>query len=63
MPKTKTARELLGELIDIHARREGYNDSCIMDGWARCKCHLAEAIRLIDKWVTEQEKVRGAGNV
>ncbi len=63
MPKTRRVVDILEDLIDIHSRNEGYNESCIIEGWARCGCHLAEAIRLIKEWVTEQERVRGVGNV
>ena len=64
MTKTRTVRDIMNDLSEIHARSTGYNDSCILNGWIYCRpCLLAEAIRRIDKWLTEQEKVRGFGNV
>ena len=64
MPKTRTARDILNDLIEIHDRKSDYNGSCALNGWAECRpCHLAEAIRRINKWLTEREKVRGVGNV
>ncbi len=64
MPETRTARDILNDLIEIHDRKSYYSGPCEVNGWAKCRdCHLAEAIHLIDKWVTEQEKVRGVGNV
>lgn len=64
MPKTRTVRDIMNDLIDIHARSTDNAGACRMNGWIHCRpCHLAEAIRLINEWLTEQEKVRGVGNV
>ena len=63
MLKTRRVVDILDDLIDIHSRVTDDNELCSINGWARCGCQLALAIRLIKDWVTEQEKVRGVGNV
>ena len=64
MTTTRTVRDIMNDLIEIHGRSTGYNDSCMRNGWRHCQsCRLGEALRLLNAYVVEKEQVHGAGNV